>query len=118
MALITNCLKKGEFLWTKAASRAIVDFKHKMTDAPILRQLDLSKVFEVYCDALGMKIRSVLSQEGHPIAFFSEKFNNTRQCYSNYGKKLYVVVQTFKHYRYTYCLRKFSFTLTTEPCSN
>jgi len=46
-------------------------------------------------------IRVVLMQEGHPIAYFSEKLNGAILNYSTYDKKLYTLVralQTWQHY--------------------
>jgi len=40
-------------------------------------------------------------QEGHPIAYFSEKLNGVDLNYPTYNKELYVLVralQTWKHY--------------------
>ena len=51
MAPITNCLKKGYFVWTKAALKAFEEIKQRMIEAPILGLLDFSKVFEVAYDA-------------------------------------------------------------------
>ena len=65
-----------------------------MIEAPILRYLDFTKVFEVACDALGVVIGGVFSQEGHSIAFFSEKLNDAQRQYSTYEKEYYAIVQS------------------------
>ena len=56
MAPITNCLKKGEFKWTKSADRAFDEIEEKLTTASALRFPDFSKVFEVTFDASGVDI--------------------------------------------------------------
>ena len=100
VAPVTDCIRKGEFEWTKAASKAFLDLKDKMTQAPILRLPDFSKVFEVACDASGVGIGGVLSQENHPIAFFSEKLNDAKLRYSTYDKEFYAVVQALRYWRH------------------
>ena len=94
-------------MWTKAIAAAFKDIKEHMTQAPILCLSDFSKVFEVTCDASGVEIRGVLSQESHPIAFFSEKLNDARLCYSTYDKEFYAVIQALRHWRYYLLLQEF-----------
>ena len=47
MAPTTDCLKKEEFNWYHAATKAFVEIKKRMVSAPVMRLPDFSKVFEV-----------------------------------------------------------------------
>ena len=85
MTPITNCLKSGEFSWSKRATKAFQDIKQKMVEAPVLRLPDFSKVLEVACDTSRIGISGVLCQEGHPVAYFNEKMNDARLRYSTYA---------------------------------
>jgi len=78
MASITDCMKQGEFGWTKAAAKAFRKIKKRMTETPVMRFSDFTKAFEVTCDASGIGIGGVLSQEKHHVAYFSEKLNDSR----------------------------------------
>ena len=99
---IIVCLKLEPLQWTEAAEQAFDRLKALMTQAPVLR---FSKVFEVASDAFGVGIGGVLSQDGHPFEFFSEKLNDVRFRYSTYDKEFYAVIQALRHWRH-YLLSK------------
>jgi hypothetical protein len=99
MAPITECLKAKVFKWTPAANAAFQLIKQKMIKAPVLKLPDFSQIFEISCDASQVGIGGVLSQAGHPIAFYSEKLNDTRRRYSAYDLEFYALIQTLKHWR-------------------
>ena len=92
MSPITDCMKQGEFVWTKATAKAFNEINQKMIEAPVMRLPDFTKLFEMECDASSIGIGGVLSQERHPIAYFNEKLNDAKQKYSTYDKEFYAII--------------------------
>jgi hypothetical protein len=95
-APLTECMKKGNFKWTVAAMKSFEDLKKKVIEQPVLALPYFNKVFQVDCDASGSTIGAVLSQEGRPIAFFSEKLNDAKKKYFVYDQEFYAIVQALK----------------------
>ena len=71
--------------------------KEKVTKKPILALPYFYKVFQVDCDVSGTEIGAVLSQEGRPIAYFSEKLNDIPKVSILFMIKNFMLL--FKHWR-------------------
>lgn len=83
---LTDLLKSHTFSWTSTAATAFQKLKEAMLHLPLLSLSDFSLPFEVTTDASTIAIGAVLSQNHHPIAFFSKKMC-PRMCASSTRKR-------------------------------
>lgn len=71
-----------------------MQLKKALTTAPVL-QLPSQK-FIIECDACGTGIGEILSQQGQPIACFSEALKGTMLALSTYDKEMLAIVKAIK----------------------
>lgn len=99
---LTELLKKDTFKWTETAKAAFQELKNRMISTPVLKLLDFGQPFVLVTDASRLGIVAVMSQNKHPIAFFSRKLTSSMQKQFAYVRELFVVtkaVNKFRHYR-------------------
>jgi hypothetical protein len=92
--------KHKSFSWTEEAEKGFKVLKEKITKQPILVLTDFGKTFQVRCDESGLAIGATLSQDNRPVAYFSEKLNDTKNNYSTYEKEFYAVIQDLNKWRH------------------
>lgn len=93
---LTMLLQKDHFHWSDEATVAFNNLKTALTNTPILKLPDYTKVFTVETDASNSGIGAVLTQEGHPLAYFSKSLGIRGQAMSTYEKELMAVVAAVK----------------------
>ncbi|GJY17851.1 putative CCCH-type zinc finger family protein [Tanacetum coccineum] len=89
-----------KFYWTPKASESFKLTKKKMSEALVIVLPDFGKVFEVDRDTSKVGIGAVLTQEEHPVAFFSEKLCDSRLNYTMYDVEFYAIVRALRHWQH------------------
>nr|GEV47315.1 hypothetical protein [Tanacetum cinerariifolium] len=89
---LTLFLKKNGFKWNEEAQTAFEQLKQAMISAPVLALPDFEKEFIVEMDASGVRIRAVLIQGGHPIAYLSKTLSVKHQMMSTCEKEFLAVI--------------------------
>jgi hypothetical protein len=93
--------KKHKFFkWIEEVERSFNNLKNKIIECPILVLPNFEKTFQVRCDASGVTIEGVLSQDNRPVAYLCEKMNETKREYSTYYKEFYAIIQVVKKWRH------------------
>ncbi|MCO5587560.1 hypothetical protein L7F22_041510 [Adiantum nelumboides] len=93
--------KNVKYVWTNKERKDFTTLKERLMFQPVLVLPDLSKPFEVNCDASGYCLGAVLLQEGHAIAYESRQLHYDEQSLGIYEKELLTVMHAFntwKHY--------------------
>ena len=69
---LTQLLRKDQkFEWTDKCEESFQELKKRLVSAPVLIMPDVTKSFDVYCDASKLGLGSVLMQEGKVISYIS-----------------------------------------------
>ena len=83
-APLAKCMKKGYLKWKTTTMKEFADLKKKVIENLVLALPNFDKLFQVDCDASGITIREVLSQEGRPISLFNKNLNEAKKKYFVY----------------------------------
>ena len=111
-APLTSLLCKDAFEWTIESQEAFNKLKSAMSNTPVLALPDFSKPFVVETDASGTAMGAVLTQAGHPLAFFSKNFAPKLLTASTYVRELHAITSAVRKWR-QYLLGS-TFTILTD----
>ncbi|WVZ71142.1 hypothetical protein U9M48_019762 [Paspalum notatum var. saurae] len=92
--------KNAKFAWSSKCEEAFGTLKKLLTSAPVLAQPDITKPFDVYCDASGSGLGCVLMQEGRVIAYASCQLRKHEVNYPTHDLELLAVVYALKKWRH------------------
>ena len=91
---------------------AFAALKQAMVQAPVLKLPDFTSDFVIETDASNVGIGAVLTQQGHPIAYFSKKLGPKLRASSTYIKELHAIMDAVYKWR-QYLLGRF-FVIRTD----
>ncbi|WVZ52533.1 LOW QUALITY PROTEIN: hypothetical protein U9M48_003581, partial [Paspalum notatum var. saurae] len=92
--------KNAKFAWSPKCEEAFGTLKKLLTSAHVLAQPDITKLFDVYCDASGSGLGCVLMQEGRVIAYASCQLRKHEVNYPTHDLELLAVVYALKKWRH------------------
>jgi hypothetical protein len=98
---MTERLKKGvEFSWDQKCEDAFHTLRAYLATALVLVQPNVSKPFDIYCDASGIGLGCVLMQDNRVIAYASRALRTHEQNYPTHDLELAAVIHALKIWRH------------------
>ncbi|WVZ98165.1 hypothetical protein U9M48_043634 [Paspalum notatum var. saurae] len=92
--------KNAKFVWGPKCEEGFRELKKPLITAPVLAQPDVTKPFDVYCDASGRGLGCVLMQEGRVIAYASRQLRKHETNYPTHDPELAAAVHAPKIWRH------------------
>jgi hypothetical protein len=68
--------------WGEEQSKAFQEAKKILSEEVLLAFPTFDKTFTIHTDASHQQLGAVISQDGHPIAFYSRKLNDAQTRYT------------------------------------
>lgn len=93
---LTKLLKKNAFTWSEQSQSAFESLKEAMTHLLVLGIPNFDVPFDVTTDASSTTVGVVLSQNIHPIVFFSQKLYTKMQHVSAYEREMFAITNAVK----------------------
>ena len=94
---MTQLLRKDQkFEWTQKWEDSFQELKKRLTTAPVLVMPDVTKGFDVYCDASRLGLGCVLMQEGKVVSYLSRQLRPHEENYPTHDLELAAVVFALK----------------------
>ncbi|GKC68033.1 transposon Tf2-12 polyprotein [Tanacetum coccineum] len=90
---------KTPFIWDSVTEKAFQQLKQSLTTTPTLGLPDWSKSFTVECDASGVGIGAILTQQGRPIAYYSAPLKGSMLAWSTYEKEMLAIVKAVRKWK-------------------
>ena len=91
--------KRAKWKWSKECQKVFDTIKKLVSRETLLFYPNFNKPFEIHTDASKLQLRSVISQKGKPITFYSRKYNPAQVNYTTTERKLLSIVETLKEFR-------------------
>eukprot|EP00957_Ditylum_brightwellii_P053844 4079245-Ditylum_brightwellii.AAC.1 len=91
--------KKAKWEWTEVEQQAFEAAKTAVAKNTLLVHPYFNEKFEIHTDTSKHQMGAVISQKGHPTAFFSKKLNKAQMYYTTTEKELLAIVKTLKEFR-------------------
>jgi ribonuclease HI len=94
-------LKKNKaFEWTAECQARFEELRKHLTSAPVLVLPDLTKKFDIYCDASRQGLGCVLMQEGQVVCYASRQLSKHEENYPTHDLELAAVVHALEIWRH------------------
>jgi hypothetical protein len=98
---MTRLLEKNkDFDWTEECQVSFEELKKRLTSAQVLILPDVTKKFDIYCDASRQGLGFVLMQEGQVVSFASRQLRKHEENYPTHDLVLAAVIHALKIWRH------------------